>query len=328
MRSYITRALIVTALAALPTASCDQGHLVERRTVVAMDTAVELTAVGTQRDELTAALDAAVAEIRAVEAAASLGDPSSELSRLNAAGGGEALSPELAAILDLALEVAAKSDGAFDPTVRPLLTAYGFTDGEWRVPEAEELAAARELVDYRRVVYENGALELPPGFILDLGGIAKGWAVDRALAVLESAGLAGGLVNAGGDIACFGSSPGGGPWRIGIQHPRASEELYAVVELDGGAVATSGDYERCFERDGRRYHHLLDPRTGEPARRAVSATVTAPSCAEADAYATAVFVLGPEEGSALIETLPGLESLIVDPALDAHAGSGFPAADR
>ena len=328
MRSYIIRVLIVTALAALLTASCDQSPLVERRTVVAMGTAVELTAVGAERVELTAALDAAVAEIRAVEDWASLGDPASELSRLNAAGGGASLSPELAATLELAFEVAADSDGAFDPTVRPLLAAYGYTDGEWRVPEVEELAAARELVDYRRVVFENGALVLPPGFILDLGGIAKGYAVDRALAVLESAGLAGGLVNAGGDIACFGCSPGGGPWRIGIQHPRAPEELYAVVELDGGAVATSGDYERYFEQDGRRYPHLLDPRTGEPARRAVSATVTAPSCAEADAYATAVLVLGPSAGLELIESLTGLEALVVDPELESRSTGGFSATER
>jgi thiamine biosynthesis lipoprotein len=162
---------------------------------------------------------------------------------------------------------------------------------------------------------------------LDLGGIAKGWGVDRAADVL--AGLSGAcLVNAGGDLVVRGLKPGGKPWRVGVQDPRDPSQLFLKLRLaENVAVATSGDYQRYFEVDGVRYHHLLDPRTGYPARAASSATVIAPDCATADAWATAVFVLGPAAGIAALEEQPGLEGVIVvvDDAgeLVLHETAGF-----
>ena len=279
----------------------------ERASFFAMDTLVELIALGGED-----AIEEARRAVEEVERWADRYDPAAEVSRLNgrAGGGPVAVSPELAALLALSLEVARASGGAFDPTVEPLLAAYDFGGEHQRVPGEEELRELLARVDYRRVRLAGDSVEMPEGFAVDLGGVAKGYAADRALEAMRRAGARAGLVNIGGDIAVFGEK-GGGPWTIGIQHPRAPGGLFAVLELDGGAVATSGDYERFFIAEGVRYHHLLDPKTGRPARGLVSATVTAPNCTLADAYATAVFVLGPEEGPALLAADDRLEGIFI-----------------
>ena len=162
---------------------------------------------------------------------------------------------------------------------------------------------------------------------IDLGGIAKGYAVDRALRVLKAAGVSSSLVDAGGDIGLLGSKPNGAPWRIGVQHPRDMREMIAVIEIDSGSVATSGDYERFFEHEGRHYHHILDPRSGYPARGLVSVTIIAPTCGLADALSTAVFVLGPEAGMQLLRRLPQAEGLLIaekEGKLTAWKSKGFP----
>jgi len=168
-----------------------------------------------------------------------------------------------------------------------------------------------------------------PATELDLGGIAKGWGVDRAADLLaERVGPC--LVNVGGDLAVRGSKPGGVPWNVGVQDPRDPSRLFVTLRLRGArAVATSGDYQRYVEVDGIRHHHLLDPRTGWPGRRCSSATVVAPSCALADAWATAAFILGPDAGIAALERHPDLEGVLVtiDEAggLVLHETSGFAA---
>jgi thiamine biosynthesis lipoprotein len=149
-----------------------------------------------------------------------------------------------------------------------------------------------------------------PALTVDLGAIAKGYAIDRAAEVLRRAGIESAAINAGGDIRLIGDH-GARPWRIAIQHPRDSARPLATLELADAAVVTSGDYERFFEQDGVRYHHIFDPRTGYPAGRCQSVTVVAPSAALADALSTAVFVLGPEEGFALLQRFPEAEGLIV-----------------
>jgi len=274
----------------------------------AMDTVVELTSVGGDR-----APEAARRAVKDVEGWADCYESGAELYRLNlSAGGGPVrVSKGLAEVLEVALRVAEKSGGAFDPTVLPLIEAYGFNGEKYRVPGNGEIAEILPHVDYRRIGLNGDSVEIPEGFALDLGGAAKGYAVDRALDAMKAAGAEAGLVNIGGDISAFGERAGGGPWTIGVQHPRAPGELFAVLELQDGAVATSGDYERYFVVDGVRYHHILDPKTGRPARGLVSVTVTAPSCVLADAYATAVFVLGPERGMALLEADDELEGFLI-----------------
>ena len=164
---------------------------------------------------------------------------------------------------------------------------------------------------------------MPGCFSLDLGGIAKGYIVDRGLALLAQAGVENAFLNAGGDIAILGTKPDGTPWRVGIRHPRGADHYIAVLSMTGGAVVTSGDYERTFEAGGQRYHHILDPSTGYPAGDLTSVTITAPTATEADALSTAVFVLGPERGLALVESLPGVEAVLVTRDLEIMVSTGL-----
>lgn len=170
-----------------------------------------------------------------------------------------------------------------------------------------------------------GTVELPsPGMALDLGGIAKGYAVDRARSILAAHGVRQALIVAGGNVYGLGSAPGNRPWKVAVQHPRAPEAVLGVIPARDTAVDTSGDYQRFFEQDGVRYHHILDPHTGYPARRSQSVTVTHPSAAWADALATACFVLGPERGAELIARVPGAAALFVDAQGQLHRTPDLP----
>jgi thiamine biosynthesis lipoprotein len=153
------------------------------------------------------------------------------------------------------------------------------------------------------------------GMAINLGGIGKGHGVDRAGEVLQSRGVENFIIGGGGDLLVRGSK-GGTPWRLGIQHPRRRGQLMGYLSLESnGAVVTSGDYERFVEIDGRRYHHIVDPRTGRPARGCVGVTLTAPNATQADAMATAVFVMGPIDGMELVEQTDGVEAVIIDDQL-------------
>jgi len=158
---------------------------------------------------------------------------------------------------------------------------------------------------------------------LDLGGIAKGFIVDRALSLLEGKDVQAAFLNAGGDIKVLGTKPDGSKWRVGIRDPHKKNEVKAVLLLDKGAVATSGDYERFFEQNGVRYHHIIDPKTGYPARGLSSVTVVAPNCLTADALSTAIFVLGLSEGLALLEKLPEVEGVFITEEGELFYSSGL-----
>jgi thiamine biosynthesis lipoprotein len=259
--------------------------------------------------------------------------PDSPIGELNRRGSLQA-SPRVTALLRQALEVAALSGGAFDPTVLPLTELWSFDTGG-RLPEPQEIEDALKRVDYTCLgIDPSGRMTLPEGFGLDLGGIAKGAVVDRLGEVLDARVGPNYLIDAGGDILLAGLKEGSRPWVIAIRHPRKPRSLAGKLSLgvkDGKvAVVSSGDYERYFERDGRRYHHILDPHTGYPADGPASVTVIAPTCAMADALATAAFVLGPERGLALLEALKDVEGLILnegEAGLTALVSSGFPLAE-
>ena len=247
---------------------------------------------------------------------------------------GEAL---LRAVLADAVRVAARTEGAYDPTILPVVRLWDFDDdrrpadygGEARLPSPEALASAVSLVDYTRVRV-TGALALAPGQQVDLGGVGKGAVVDLIADHLAGQGIERFLVEAGGDLLVAGLKPGERPWRIWIQHPRTAEAALAILEIGAAgerrAVVTSGDYERSLEVDGVRYHHILDPATGWPARASVSVTVIAERAAEADALATGLFVAGPA-GLRWFEDDAGVQALVVteaDGELRAHATADFP----
>ncbi len=239
---------------------------------------------------------------------------SSELARINRSSGNPVrISPDVALVLRKAYKYSVISGGALDVTIDPVSRLWGRFEGEaLGVPTRSSIDSAVRLVDYRQLLVEDSmARFLTRGGSIDLGSIAKGYAVDRCVALLESLGAAGGLVDAGGDVRTFGEKPGGGPWKVGLRDPRAPDSIVTVFELGDRSVATSGDYERYFIEDSVRYHHILNPRTGFPADGSCSVTIITGEACDADAIATAVFVMGPEAGMRLIESLPDVEGLII-----------------
>lgn len=249
-------------------------------------------------------------ELEHIEALFSTYRSDSEISRFNAYRSTEPFdaSPEMAALVRRALAVAEKTDGAFDPTVLPLVELYGFGPApERRIPAEAEVAAALERVGWRKLeVTTQGRLrKARPDLQLDLSGIAKGYGVDRVAAALVELGAAGYMVEIGGEVRCGGVKAGGAPWRIGIERPPEDGALRAileVVEVRDAAIATSGSYRNYVLRGGRFAHHVLDPRTGRNAPTGVlSVSVRAPDCTLADALATAFMVLGPEPAERVLD---------------------------
>ena len=216
----------------------------------------------------------------------------------------------LIAILTRSQHFAALTDGAFDCTVGALTSLWDFPDAV-APPAPAQIDSARALVGYEGLEVAAQSLRINrPGLRLDLGAVAKGYAVDQAVAAMQELEVAAGMIEAGGDIRYWGEKPDGRPWLFGVQHPRAPEQYIAVEDLGLAAIATSGDYEQYFDWEGERYHHLLNPKTGYPARACISATVWAATALDADILSTAVFVLGPEQGLALVEGLKDVEGFI------------------
>ncbi len=256
-------------------------------------------------------------------------DEKSPLFELNRTGRAK-LPPELYATMKEALAIARKSGGAFDPTIYALTRAWDFDHGG-RLPGKGEIEKAKAHVDYKRLILDTGGIAtLPEGFGVDLGGIAKGAIVDLLGDYLESMGYDEYLIEAGGDILVKGLKKEA-RWKIGIKHPRKLNEFMGIVSLGESnkrlAIVTSGDYEQYFEKDGVRYHHIIDPSTGYPARGLVSVTVIAGSCMEADALSTAAFVMGYEKGFEMIQKTDGVEGLFVmerGGSLSAEETESFP----
>jgi thiamine biosynthesis lipoprotein len=293
-----------------------EPRLVERSRV-SMGTAVNLSAWTADETATVAAFDEAFAEFDRLDALMSTWKEGSDVLRLNDAAGRPpvVVSSEVREVLRVSREVSEWTDGKFDVTFAALSGLWKFDqDIDGRVPDRAEIAARLPLIDYRALTIDDraGTAWLArAGMKVNLGGIGKGYAVDRAVAILREAGLSDFMIQFGGDLFVAGRR-GDRPWRVGIQDPRgAPNTLFAAIELTDVAFSTSGDYERFFIRDGRRYHHILDPDTGEPASRSRSVTIMARTATGADGLAKGVFILGGEQGLALIERVPDVEGVIV-----------------
>jgi thiamine biosynthesis lipoprotein len=251
-----------------------------------------------------AAANAAIAEVKRVEAKYSRYLPDSVVSRINAAAGATpvAVDDETMGLLAFADACFRQSDGLFDATSGVLRRAWNFK--EPRVPSQSELDGLLPLVGWRHVEISNAQVRLAkPGMELDFGGFGKEYAVDRAARVMRDRGVESAMVNLAGDLAILGPQPGGAPWRVGIRHPRLDDKLLATLPVTSGALATSGDYERFIEVDGIRHCHVLDPRTGRSARGLQSVTVHGPSCLVAGSATTIAMLKGREEGLAWLAEL-------------------------
>jgi thiamine biosynthesis lipoprotein len=294
-----------------------------RRSRLMMGTVVEIVAGGQDSGKLEAAVDAAFAEIAKLEKLLSRHHQASDVTRLSESDGGTAVAEETVAVIALGLDVARRSGGAFDLTLGRLKVLWGFDAETPTVPSQDALSAA--LIGIGPTALSLAGQQVnkqAPQLLVDLGGIAKGYAVDRAIAVLKEQGVTSAAVNAGGDMYLLGQRSERA-WRIGIQHPRQKETVLETVQVRDQAVVTSGDYERFFEEDGIRYHHLFDPQNGLPARGCQSVTIIADSVILADALATAVFVLGPKAGLQLLTQYPQTEGLVVAADGTLHSSPGW-----
>jgi thiamine biosynthesis lipoprotein len=268
-------------------------------------------------DSANAAARAAYARIKQLNDIMSDYDPESELMQLCQTAGTATAVPvsrELLAVLSHSLALSRQSDGAFDVTVGPLVRLWRKARREKQFPAAEQLAAARNVVGYRNVRLDEkaGTVELlKKGMQLDLGGVAVGYAIDDVLALLKARGISRALVDGSGDIGVSDAPPGKEGWRIGIAPLEADREPSRYVILKNAAVTTSGDAYQFVELDGKRYSHIVDPRTGLGLTDRSSVTLLASNCTIADSYTKAVSVLGPEQGLRLIEETPGAAVLIV-----------------
>ncbi len=327
MCRFFTELLLVLGLLAWP-ALAQAEWVRDRAPIMGTEVSVELWHADPQQGREAA--EAVLDEMRRIEAWLSPWIEDSELSRINreAAGGAVPASSELLGLLERSADFARLSDGAFDITFASAGELYDYRSGDR--PDEQARAAVLPAIDYRHVRIDaaDGTVAYAhPGVRVDLGGIAKGYAVERCLALLRARGVEHAAVSAGGDSGFLGDRRGRS-WIVGIRHPRDREQIVLRMPLRDAAMSTSGDYERYFDEDGTRYHHILDPGTADSARRVVSVTVIGPDATATDALSTTLFVLGVERGLSLIEAQEGFDAVFIDPLGKVHFSSGLAPPDE
>jgi FAD:protein FMN transferase len=332
--SRASGAAAMALAAALLSAGCeaDARHttptLVERA-VVTMGSELRITAWTSDERATLDAFSATFREFQRLDALMSVWKPGSDVERINEAAGKHPVkvSDEVLDVLREARQVSDWTNGKFDITFGALSGLWKFDhDQDNQIPNDADVRARLPLIDYTALDTNPsaGTVHLRrPGMRVHLGGIGKGYAIDRAVQILRDAGLHDFMIRAGGDLYVAGHR-GDRPWRVGIRDPRgAADQVFATLDLSDGTFSTSGDYERYFIEGGRRYHHILDPDRGEPARGCRSVTIVSNRAVLADALSTGVFVLGPTAGMALIERLPDVEGVIVSAQNEVLVSSGL-----
>ena len=279
-----------------------------KHTQIIMDTTVEITTIPFDEEVVKEAFNV----VKEIEVLMDNYRKESEISILNRQGENRA-SPFTLEVIKKAVNFSKLTGGAFDITCKPLVDLWRRAGRETRLPLPQEIREAISLVSYKDIMLEGNLIKFKKeGMGIDLGGIAKGYAVDKAIEILKREGINRALVNAGGDLYALGRGPQGKKWRIGIQDPRHKGKIMRVIGVEDRAVATSGDYERCFFINGKRHSHIVNPCTGMTVENVpMSVTIIAPDATTADALATGVFVLGPREGMDLINSLSDVEGMII-----------------
>lgn len=294
---------------------CGQAQLV-KETRALMDTFCEISCYDDNKDAIVSAIDAAFKEMERIEKVFSKFNENSEVSNINALAGLEKISAseEVFKLIERSVYYSRISDGAFDITIAPLMEAWGFVRRNKTIPDKGTIENALKGVGYKNIELDPKGMSIK--FLnrktkIDFGGVAKGYAVDRARDILAAHGIKNGLVNLGGNMFALGYAPGNKKWKIGVEDPVNKGKLLRSFELKDKAISTSGNYERFFEIEGERYSHIINPVTGEPCRGIVSVTVIADSAEEADALSTAIFVMGEEKGINLAKSIKGIKVLML-----------------
>ncbi len=301
---------VTTLMLLMPAAASAEWY--EREAAI-MGTRIAVEVWHEDAGRAEAAIDAVIAEMHRIDELMSHYKPESQLSRINrdAATAPVKVDAELAGLIARALEFSELSGGAFDITYASVGYLYDYR--ERRHPSEAQIQAALPAINWRHVVVDREASTvhfLMPGVRIDLGGIAKGYAVDSAVQILRDHGIRNGTVTAGGDSRILGDRRGR-PWVVGIRHPDDPNRVIARIPLEDAAISTSGDYERYFDEGGVRYHHIIDPRTGKSPVGVRSVTVIGPNATLTEGLTKSVFVMGPERGLALIDTLDDVDAVVV-----------------
>jgi len=322
MRSAGSFALAIVVVFAAARPAYAEWH---GRAIDLMGTRVSVQLWDENEQQGLALVEQVLDEYRRIDRLMSTYLPDSEISRVNreAVDAAVPVGDELLALILASIDLSRASGGAFDISYESVGYLYDFRAR--RHPDAEQISALIDAVNYRKILVDREAKTVRfgmPGMRINLGGIAKGYAVEQGARILRAAGIEHALLNAGGDTRVIGDRRGQ-PWIIGIRHPRLEDEVATRLPIVDEAISTSGDYERFFEEDGRRYHHILNPATGEPTETLLSATIIGPDATMTDALATTVFVLGTEAGLDLIDRYDGYEAIVVEPTGQLRYSSGL-----
>jgi thiamine biosynthesis lipoprotein len=310
------RTFLLVILAALLLSGCTRSRTFQKTEPI-MGTDVTITVVAQDEREAHAAIEAGMDEVKRLDQMMSLYRDDSEVTKVNKAAGKQPVrvSPEMIEVVQAARRVSELTHGAFDVTIGPLVVLWQMRLKEGRVPSDAEIARVKALVDYRDIVVDERASTLflkKRGMIMDLGGM-KGFIADRVRNLFRQRGIGNAVIALAGDIWVLGHRDDGSSWRIGVQHPREHDRTLTVLDLTDRYISTSGDYERFVIREKKRYHHIIDPRTGKPSQGVISSTVVGTDGALIDPLAKAPFILGVTEGMKIVEQ-QGAEAIVVDDA--------------
>lgn len=306
-------ALLVLSLVCACSSSTER---IFKETRNSMYTVVSITVVSRTEDQAKRAINASFVELDRVAALLNFYSDTSEISLINRQAGEKParVSKDTLDIIEKAIYVSEETEGAFDVTVGPLVKLWDLKNEV--IPDAKSIEEKRQIVGYKNIVVDRDASTVflkVKGAQIDLGGIIKGYAVDQVVEVLHQNGIRSGVIAVGGEVRSLGKKPDGESWTVGVQNPRQKgpdDQVIATIELSDKALSTSGDYIRFFERDGVRYHHLLDPKTGSPSRQCGSATIIADDNTTTDGFSK-LFILGPEKGLLVAKKL-GFDVLYID----------------
>lgn len=318
MKKHFISAML-SALLFLTGCSAESSPEPVQGTFFAMDTVMDFTIYGE-----SGLIDQSESLITSLESLVSVTDANSELYAINQTGSGT-LTGKASSLMEQALEICRRTDGALDLSIYPIVRAWGFTTGNYQVPDEAEIQALLPLVDYRKIQYDaaTGTVTLPEGMEIDLGSVAKGYAGQLAAQMLREHGVQSALLNLGGNVQTVGAKPDGSPWQIGIKDPQG-EDAMMVLSVEDQAVVTSGGYERYFEQDGQTYWHIMDPSTGHPADSGlISVTIVGDEGVVCDGLSTALFVMGLEKAADLWAQSCDFEAVFVTASGEVYITEGL-----
>lgn len=319
MKKVFVFALLLSTLLCGCSSAAQVSHQAQQRTFFAMDTVMDFQIYGDA--DFLKEIEGIITDL---EKKVSVTDSGSEIYKINQTGTGT-LTGDADDLMQLALSMCSRTDGVLDISIYPIVRAWGFTTGEYRISTDDELAELLPLVDYTQIQYDHatGQVSIPDGMTIDLGSIAKGYAGQLAAEYLRDKGVTSAILNLGGNVQTIGTKPDGTPWSIGIQDPKGDSPMMALSITDQ-AVITSGGYERYFEQDGKTYWHIMDPSTGHPADSGlISVTIVGDQGGVCDALSTSLFVMGLERAADFWAASDDFEAIFVTDSDEVYITEGL-----